>query len=466
MPHQQTVEGEDILKNFASAEDIFKNLGIEDVPVGPPVETKSAFQRFFEPEIGAITSIQSPFLAKQAENIILEDVKRTEELRKLFRRLPEGEQKERLRDQFQAELDAGPTIGVEELLKPAAKSASQAFGEAVLLGIAVSPAGLPLKVARFASLAARAPRLFSAPVSELIGIGGTSFGQRFLRGSLIGASVSGALALSEEGELKDKWPKVAAMTGFGALGFGLATATFPPLLTATSKGFKFVWDKVVPPKVESQLVMPVVRFVDKALTTQIKFETDKVVGMRPAEREISVLQKRIAKLRGERDNFDLQLRTQRVVPFEEEVKITRRAVRGAEKVETGIERAEKEIGELEIKKKQLLAEAVESNFKVGEQIFNKDMGRVTVRGFMSDEFGRPLMLGEDINGRIVTIMPEDLASMKRISKVTAREYEGLPESKPLPVQLNVVQRVVDGMRRHLKTSGRSLKNSEKAENSW
>lgn len=453
MPHQQTVEGENILQNFASTEDILKNLGIEDAPIGPPVETKSVFQRFFEPEIGAITTIQSPFLAKQAQNIIFEDAKRTEELRKLFRRLPEGEQKERLRDQFQAELDAGPTIGVEELLKPAAKSTSQAFRETLFLSFAISPIGLPLKAARFSSLAAKAPKAFSTPISELIGIGGTSFGKRLLRGGLIGASVSGALALSEEGELKDKWPKVAAMTGFGALGFGLATAAFPPLLTTTSKGFKFVWDKVVPPRVESQLVMPVIRFVDKVLTAQIKFETDKVVGMRPAEREIGVLQKRIAKLRDERDNFDLQLRTQRVVPFEEEIKITQRAVKGAEKAETGIELAEKEIEELEIRKKQLLAEAVESNFKVGEQIFNKDIGRVTVRGFMSDEFGRPLMIGEDINGRIVTVMPEDLASMKRISKVTVREYEGLPKSKPLPVQLNVVQRVVDGMRRHLKTSG-------------
>ena len=278
----------------------------------------------------------------------------------------------------------------------------------------------------------------------------------------MGAGFSGAAGLAEEGTLKEKAPNVALMAGVGFIGGGILGGFLPPVLRSIPKALKSIWDKVVPKGVKN-VVLPVLREVERQAgkvktTTAVKLEG----GVVSTETKINEVTTKLNNRREALDNIvlgDVQFIAPKAGSRNAAESIAGITKTRLSKRTEEINRLNKEIVKLEKQHNKLLSESAHNSLQAGDVIFSKDVGRVKIVSFITDEVGRVAVIGEDINGRVVTVLWDDLAKMKKILKPEVslvKEFVGLPELPIAPVQRGKVQVFLDGLKRYIQTTSKFL----------
>ena len=435
------------------------------------------FQSFFKPEIGAVETITSPFFAKKAEKQIQRENEAVLGLLTIYKNTPEGPVRDRRKKQIQQIIKQGPALNFEEIIPTATKTTSQVLGEAISLG------------------------LLATPLPAVKGLKNLSFIQKFLRGGAVGAGFGAAFGLAEEGELKEKLPTIAVMAGAGFLGGGILEGVLPPLLSKMGSGVKTIFNKIVPKKAQDKITLPVVRYINRTVGKTVTRKAVKIgKGTLPTIKKIDDLGIGIKKLQGEIDKltvttepkipdiFDFVAKKVKGKSFEQFKKsLTQKEINLLEvEASTGLKRffnkaksdielgklkksivdkqtarqtkindVNKQIVKLEKEKDKLLDTSIHKTLKQGDQIFSKEIGRVEVLGFIPDELGRVSVLGEDINGRLVTVLQNDLLTMKKIVTPKSRfirEFIDLPKLPDTPVQVGKFQTFMNGIKGYIKTT--------------
>ena len=435
------------------------------------------FQSFFKPEIGAVETITSPFFAKKAEKQIQRENEAVLGLLEIYKNTPEGPVRDRRKKQIQQIIKQGPALNFEEIIPTATKTTSQVLGEALSLGLLLTP------------------------IPEVKALKNLSFVKKFLRGGAIGAGFGAAFGLAEEGELKEKLPTIAVMAGAGFLGGGILEGVLPPLLSKMGSGVKTIFNKIVPKKAQDKITLPVVRYINRTVGKTVTRKAVKIKsGTLPTIKKIDDLGIGIKKLQGEIDKltvttepkipdiFDFVAKKVKGKSFEQFKKsLTQKEINLLEvEASTGLKRffnkaksdielgklkksivdkqtarqtkindVNRQIVKLEKEKDKLLDTSIHKTLKQGDQIFSKEIGRVEVLGFIPDELGRVSVLGEDINGRLVTVLQNDLLTMKKIVTPKSRfirEFIDLPKLPDTPVQVGKFQTFMNGIKGYIKTT--------------
>lgn len=463
-------------KGFNDTQILNTLQGVRNSELSPTPPKVGWFELFFKPEIGAIETITSPFFARKAEKEIQRENQAVLGLLEIYKNTPEGPVKDRRKRQIQEIIKQGPALNFEEIIPTATKTTSQVLGEAISLGLLLTP--LP----------------------AVKGLKNLSFVKRFLRGGALGAGFGASYGLAEEGELKEKLPTIAVMAGAGFLGGGLLEGVLPPLLSKIGSGVKTIFNKIIPKKAEDKLVLPVVRYISRTIGKTVTKKAVTAKGFLPTIKSIDELGVSIKKLQGEIDN--LTVKTEPKIPemfdflakkikgksFEQfkksltqkeinllEVEAATGLKRFFNKAKSDIELAKfkksivdrqaarqvkindinRQIAKLDKEKNRLFDASIQKTLKQGDQVFSKDIGRVEVLGFIPDELGRVSVLGEDINGRLITVLQEDLLNMKKIVSPKSRfvrEFIGLPKLPDMPVEIGKFQTFMNGIRGWVKTT--------------
>ncbi len=398
-------------------------------------DDKGLFREFFEPEIGGVQDILSMFTQGEAAEILTRQVESRKVLADLLLTLPEGEQKERVKEQVRKSIETGSVISMKELVPAAGKTPSQIFGEVFSLGLLVTP--LP----------------------EIKALRNVSIARKFLVGGAMGAPFGAALGLAQEGEIKEKIPAIAAMTGLGFVGSGILVGVLPSLVKSLGvksvNTIKNIWRKVIPakPGVEDKLILPVVKYAEQRIG-KVKTERVVKVGVQPIETKINKLSADRIKNFESLDSLILNdpiLLPKPGVGRPAEIVTKKTLAQHTERITF----LNKEITKLEKQKESLVLKSAQRGLKEGDEIFSIDVGRIKVQSFLKDENGVEFMTGLDINGRMVTVLPDDLAKMKKIVQPPTRmvkRFEGLPELPREPVEVGKVNVFLNGVKRYLKSA--------------
>ena len=185
------------------------------------------FKTLIKEEVGAVSTIAAPFFLKGAAREKDQEAKDMQKYMTLYKNTPEGPVKERRRKVFDKYLKKEPERW-EQIVPGIDKTPSQALGEAIMLGLLITP--IPEVKALL-----KAKGVTKTAAKALTKTAQTSYLRRGLSGAAIGSAFGGALGLAQPGEFKEKLPTIAAMAGLGGLAGGVLTGVLPPLLSASSK---------------------------------------------------------------------------------------------------------------------------------------------------------------------------------------------------------------------------------------
>jgi len=394
-------------------------------------ERPGIFQEFFKPEIGAVETILSPFFTKRAEELVRKERESLGEMTKLYKRLPAGEHKQRVRGYLETAIKRGPIVKFKDIIPTAKKNTSQVIGEAISLGLLLTP------------------------FPEIKALKSTSFTRRAVSGGIVATGFGAAYGLAEEGELKEKAPTIAAMAGVGFVGGGILSGVLPPLLKAVPKTTKAIFSRVLPSKTEEKVILPTIRYVKKQVgkikTTQA---VQKTTGLLPTTNKVNQLDK---KLYTEYNRLENLLVNTQFIGQPAGARTATKIVTPQIIKKQGdlVMRLQREITSLTKKRNKLFEKSAHKSLKAGDEIFSSEIGRVKIIQFMRDEAGQVMITGADINGRVVSLMSDDLIKMKKILKPQTqimREFVGLADIPANAVKLNKVQTFMFGLKRYIKTT--------------
>lgn len=429
--------------------------GIKNPELTLPEKKEGWFQSFFKPEIGAIETITAPLFYKSAQKTLEKQTEAQTGLLKQYKKLPQGEQKEKIK----GALLEKPSITFEQIIPTANKLTSQALGEAISLGLLIGVGGIEkfaekgiVKGLGWLGIKRAVPEIAEKVIQkEVIQLSKMGFVKnalkKLVKGGGLGAAFGGAYGLAEEGELKEKAPTIAIMAGAGFIGGGILSGVLPPVVKGLGIGLKKIFSKVVP-KIEEKVVEPTIRYVERMVGKVTTEPAIKPIGYSKIEQKIQSTNRNIVKL----TNQLLEKET---------------ATAGKKQI-SEIGKLQTKLDRLEAQKNKLTNQSMWRNLKAGDEIFNSETGRIRIKEFRTDLEGKFFVIGEDINGRIVTITPEDLLKMKKINPqqlVERTELVNLPKTLEQPVELGKFQRIMYGLKGFFQTAApmiRSMGNSGRA----
>lgn len=390
---------------------------------------KGWFEDLFSAEIGGADTLLSGFFTSGAEKAVVKEAEVNGQLAELFHRLPDGEQKDRLREQLRKVVQAGPTLKFNEIIPTANKTSSQALGEATALGLLVTP------------------------WTEVKALKSLPFVGRFLSAGVVGGAYMGALSLAEEGQIKEKAPDIATMSGIGFVGTGTVSGVLPPLLKKVPVLAKKIFDRIRYDKAVSNIALPTMetRFVQKG---KVKTAELTAKGARPIQTQMSEIDGRLLKAEQELDN--LTMSTKFIAPA---AGSNRGAIEVTDKVlkekAARISALRKDIQKLEDKRDKIVISSGQKEWKMGDTIFSKEMGRVTINHFV----GREGLVGYNINGQMVFVDKADMLGFKKITKPTeaiVKRFNAIPDVEVGSVTVGKPRQFLFGLRRYVNTTGNLL----------
>jgi len=255
---------------------------------GRVADNRSFLERHLSEEIGGVSNFIGFFQQGQAQDILTEDLQRQQGLLNLFKTTTNPEVKNKLRRQLAEEIDKR-SIGEDifgELVPSTKKSNSQAFFEMVSFGALAAP----------------------IPGASLAVKPGVKLATKFALGAA-GGSVTGAvLGLAQEGEIKDKLPEIALMTGFGAVGGSILIGALPAATVAIKSGVKKIIDKVNAGRLagtsDTNVILPVIRTeVEKATDILTPVKPKPVKGLTKTQKDVIETEAKLTKANERLDNF-------------------------------------------------------------------------------------------------------------------------------------------------------------------
>lgn len=437
--------------NYGLKIDKARELGASDVQIinsfirkenPPPVskeESGGIIRTIIKEELGAIETITAPLFFKAAEKAAEKERESVGKLAQLYKSLPEGSNKNRVRKVLEKVAYEEPIVKFEEVVPTARKSTSQALGEAVMLGLLIAPgvSGLAkIATTPFRGIVGReAVRFAQTNVIK-------SFYKNLGKGLSSGAAMGAIVGLAEEGELKEKIPTIMTMAGIGAIGGGVIGGILPPVVKLIGGGARNLFSKVVG-KVDDKIVAPTIRYVERPVGKVKVRKAIQAIGEAPIENKINKLNKKITKVYYKVDDaFYAGKAKKEILPLTKDIKSL-----------------QKEVVKLENQRKKLLNKSIFRDLSPGDRIFNKDIGMFRVKEFRADLGGKIYVLGEDVNGKITTITPDDVLKMKKIipqNIVERAEIIGLPKLLEQPVELGKAQKAMFGVRSATETTSKML----------
>lgn len=433
-----------------------------------------AFRTFFKEEIGAVGTLVSPFFRKGFRELqAQQEESRTRVLRTL-RVTPPGPKRERLLSFVRGELVSPKGVNFATVDPTAAKSTSQAVGEAILLGLTAVPgSGFALKQfgKQFGKLLGRkvvtevAEKVIKEEVKQLTKMRFVRTGlKNFAKGGVVGTSFGAAYGVAQEGELIDKAPTIAFMAGAGFLGGGILTGVLPPAVVLGGKALKTIFRKVFK-ETQENIIFPSIRYFERrtagtagekifpiTLRNHIRTFTKETVRL---ERKITKLYDQLSKNMGQR----LSLSIEEGLAPTTLLKRKLQRIPTRKSVEKQITQLEKRIDSLEKSKEKVYQERIASVIKAGDSIYDKEVGSISIKQTGIDDQGRVFLFGEDSSGRVVTLLPQDLTKMRKVipgKLVEAHEILNLPAKLEEKVKLKGFSKVLDSMRGFLQSTSPML----------
>jgi len=401
-------------------------------------ESQSIIKTIIKEEMGAVDTITAPLFFKAAEESVKKSVAAQNKLTTLYKSLPEGKGKERLGNILKKNAKESPILRFEKVVPTADKSTSQALGEAVMLGLLIAPGvGATKKIATTAYTGIIGREAAALATSSTI----KTFYKNLGKGMASGAAMGATIGVAQEGELDEKAPTIAAMTGFGAIGGGVITGVLPPIVKLVGSGAKSVLSRVVG-KIDDKVVAPTIRYVDRKVG---KATTRKAVdvSLGGIDAEIKRLNNKIKTAYKKIDNAFYSGKTKK------QMEVFARDISGFNK----------EIARLENKRTKLLNKTIFKDLSAGDKIFNKDIGIFRVKEIRTTLGGEFFVMGEDVNGRIVTIMPDDLLKMKKIIPQSIKEVTeviGLPKLAAVPIKQGKPSKIIGGLKSAVQTTSKMI----------
>jgi len=416
--------------------------GIKNIELEPKAPREGLISTLIKQEKGAIETITAPLFFKSAEKSLQIERDAQTQLLKLYRELPEGnEQKEKLGKLINKYAKEGPRLRFEEIIPTANKSTSQALGEAIMLGLLVAPGvGAARKVLTTGYTGVLGKETLKLGASNVI----KDFYKNLGKGMTYGGAMGATIGLAEEGELRDKAPTIMAMAGFGMIGGGVLGGFLPPIVKLGGAGAKRIFSKVVG-KIDDKIINPVIRYIERPVS---KLGTERAInpiGLSTIEKDLTSLNKKIYQVYNRIDTMFYAGKTKKqITPVAKELS----------KLQTRVKI-------MENRRTALLNKSMWRDLKQGDEIFSKDIGRVKIKEFQSDLDGKFFVIGEDRNGKIVTVMPDDVLKAKKIlpqNMAERAEIIGLPKVLEQPVKLGKFQKAMFGINSFIQTSSKMIGN--------
>lgn len=461
------------------------------------VREPSFIEKWFGPEIGAVDSIMSRFRVGSYSDLATKDVKRQEELRIAFKNAPAGEHKDKLREMLINDIENPAFNIIEEGVPEIHKTTSQALGEAITLGLLVVP--IPaIKAFKSSSFFKRA--IAGASIGGIFGgaLGMAEEGE--LQDKVPEIAVAAGIGAVGNGVLTGMLPpvikgiksgikKIFDIVNIKRIPNDVKSNTVLPIIREVERDVGKVKTEPIkellsPIKQQARQYKTAEEFIassrgQKAMKWgtfdqyRNKFDfqdlEEVIKGNKPSALISDVSDDLISKYKGVAEKQGLKFsllkdeagRVSMIFGKNEQAlkllddALTSKLKKGEQyNRRLGLALGYEDIGiKTKSQLKQIWEEVqrldISKELTIGDQIFSKDMGRINIQQFSVDDVGNSIVLGSNVNGRMVTLLPEDLVGMKKIlkpNKELVTEFVGLAALPERRIVLSQPQKIWNGVK--------------------